>query len=225
MTCCRWCPKCWVSRIDPIDVVVRSVHQRQCLKRFVSHVNRCDQIALTGGVAIDLYLTRAGIRRRTTGGDIDFVATSLDVVAPSLSTEFLICHYHLPQPKFLLMSVDPLSRIRVDVFPDLIGSLEDAEEIVVEGHVVRVLSAEAIARTTITQLPIRILPTRTNGWRDISLWVQGGGIQPGYEAILSFDGKAYPSNPSVPPAKPSRAAVSGKIVLSSQSEDKPLYPR
>jgi hypothetical protein len=58
-----------------------------------------------------------------------------------------------------------------------------------------------ITKITITHPPIRILPIKTNGWFDISVWVQGEGIQPGYEAELCFDGETYPTNPSVPPAK------------------------
>ena len=40
---------------------------------------------------------------------------------------------------------------------------------------------KVITRTTVTQLPIRLLPTRTNGWQDLAVLVAGGGIRPGYE--------------------------------------------
>jgi hypothetical protein len=59
----------------------------------------------------------------------------------------------------------------------------------------RVMSATA------TQLPIRLLATRTHGWRDIGVMVGGGGIIPSYEARLRFDGHRYPGNPTVPPAE------------------------
>lgn len=59
-----------------------------------------------------------------------------------------------------------------------------------------------ISKTYITRLPIHVLSTKSHGWRDISVWVQGGGIQPGYAAVLSFNGKRYPSNPTVDPARP-----------------------
>ncbi len=64
------------------------------------------------------------------------------------------------------------------------------------GHSYRVVTS-----ITIGWPPIRVLASKSNGWHDISLWVQGGGIQPGYEATLSFDGVSYPSNPSVLPAR------------------------
>jgi hypothetical protein len=63
-------------------------------------------------------------------------------------------------------------------------------------------SYRVVTETTITRPPIRVLATKSNGWHDISVLVAGGGIQPGYEAGISFDGKTYPSNPSVLPAHP-----------------------
>jgi hypothetical protein len=48
-----------------------------------------------------------------------------------------------------------------------------------------------VARLTITRPPIRVLATKSHGWRDIGVWMQGGGIQPGYEADLFFNGKTY----------------------------------
>jgi hypothetical protein len=84
-------------------------------------------------------------------------------------------------------------------------------------------SYRVVTKTTITRLPIRALTTKSNGWHDISVVVAGGGIQPGYEAVLSFDGETYPTNPSTPPARRMKGKVRGKIVLPVTSEDKPLY--
>jgi hypothetical protein len=84
-------------------------------------------------------------------------------------------------------------------------------------------SYEIITEISIVQRPIRILDTKSNGWHDLGVWVQGGGIQPGYEARLSFDGE-YPSNPSVPPAKPLVKKVAGKVVVSRSATGEPLYP-
>lgn len=71
-------------------------------------------------------------------------------------------------------------------------------------------------------LPIRILESKTNGWRDIGVWVEGGGIRPGYEAVLSFNGTTYPKNPTVPPARPVKH-VQGQTVISRNAESRPLY--
>ncbi len=57
-----------------------------------------------------------------------------------------------------------------------------------------------LGETTVSQAPIRILSTATNGLPDIGVRVRGGGLAEGYEARLTFDGARYPSNPTVAPA-------------------------
>jgi hypothetical protein len=81
-----------------------------------------------------------------------------------------------------------------------------------------------VTSITITWPPIRVLASTSHGWYDISVWVRGGGIRPGYEAELSFDGKTYATNPSVPPARPLAAKVDGKVVIPSSEGAIPLYP-
>jgi len=85
-------------------------------------------------------------------------------------------------------------------------------------------SFRVVTALTVVRLPIRVLNTRSNGWHDISVWVQGGGIQPGYQAKLSFDGETYPRNPSTPPAQPLQAKVAGKVAVPSGVEGTPLFP-
>jgi len=81
-----------------------------------------------------------------------------------------------------------------------------------------------VTEISITREPIRVLATKSNGWSDLGVWVQGGGIQPGYEALLAFDGKTYPANPSVEPARELTTKVKGTVVLSRTSRKIPLYP-
>lgn len=81
-----------------------------------------------------------------------------------------------------------------------------------------------VTRIPITRPPIRVLESTSKGWRNIGVWVQGGGIQPGYEAELRFDGKSYPRNPSTPPARKLTGRVAGKVVLTSAENGTPLYP-
>lgn len=82
---------------------------------------------------------------------------------------------------------------------------------------------QVIGRATIVQLPIRVLHRIRYGRPDIGVWVQGGGAQPGYEAILSFDGRRYPNNPSVPPARPARGADIGEILIPTTTSGALLY--
>jgi hypothetical protein len=77
-------------------------------------------------------------------------------------------------------------------------------------------------RMTVAQLPIRVLASRSNGWHDLGVWVQGGGIQPGYEAQLRFNGRKYPGNPTVPPARRLESGVVGQVAIPSTAEGLPL---
>jgi len=85
-------------------------------------------------------------------------------------------------------------------------------------------SYRLVTKITITNPPIRVLNSSSNGWRNLAVWAQGGGLQPGYEAELRFDGKAYPTNPSVPPARPLNGNVAGQVVISSSENGTSLYP-
>ncbi len=72
---------------------------------------------------------------------------------------------------------------------------------------------------------VRLLPHVSHGWHDLSVFVAGGGLTPGY-AVLAFDGRRYPLNPSVPPARKARPgeAEAGRLLLSaSYANASPLY--
>lgn len=84
-------------------------------------------------------------------------------------------------------------------------------------------SYKVLTQTTITGLPIRVLNSETNGWHDLSVVVSGGGVEPGYEAILAFDGKSYPSNPSVLPARRAKSVLPGRIAIGVKARSKRLY--
>ena len=83
---------------------------------------------------------------------------------------------------------------------------------------------KVIAKTTITSPPIRVLADTSNGWHSIGVWVRGGGVRPGYEAELSFDGQTYPPNPSVAPARRLSEKFEGEVLILSTDSAKPLYP-
>lgn len=85
-------------------------------------------------------------------------------------------------------------------------------------------SYTVLTEMSVAQQPIRVLETKSNGWHDLGVWVQGGGIRPGYEARLSFDGKTYPDNPTVPPAQRLTTKVKGTVVVSYSATGEPLYP-
>lgn len=84
-------------------------------------------------------------------------------------------------------------------------------------------SWRTVTSMTITNPPIRILDRKLNGWHSLGVWVQGGGIQPGYEAELRFNCKSYPKNPSVPPARRAAKDLAGKVVIKDTDNPKPLW--
>ncbi|MGE5305390.1 MAG: hypothetical protein ACM3TN_18935 [Alphaproteobacteria bacterium] len=84
-------------------------------------------------------------------------------------------------------------------------------------------SYNVISRTTIVRLPIRVLQHKTNGRHDIGVWVQGGGIQTGYEAVLQFNGRTYPANPTVPPAKRLTEKAAGEVLIPRTENGQPLF--
>lgn len=82
-------------------------------------------------------------------------------------------------------------------------------------------SFKVLGRVTIVQLPIKLLPSMSDGHPDIGVRVQGGGVRSGYEAVLSFNG-SYPRNPSMPPAR-KVSAVQGKVLIATTENSVPLY--
>ncbi|MGN6424382.1 MAG: hypothetical protein ACTHLA_13840 [Asticcacaulis sp.] len=84
-------------------------------------------------------------------------------------------------------------------------------------------SYKVLGDIDLVRRPIRVLSTWTNGHPDLGVWVQGGGIQPGYEAKLKFDGKTYPDNPTGAPAERLKMA-SGKVVIKIGDDGVLLYP-
>jgi hypothetical protein len=82
---------------------------------------------------------------------------------------------------------------------------------------------DIISDTTISWLPVRVYMNSSRGWKNIGVRVQGGGIQPGYDVELPFNGKTYPFNPSVPPARPAPRGMAGKVVIPESAKWTPLY--
>jgi hypothetical protein len=120
-----------------------------CLDRLMPHVAGEDgTLAVTGGAGIQLGMARLGRQGpRSTLADLDLVAATIAIIHPSVVGSFLVFHYHAVGPgvpKFMIQLVDPVTRIRVDVFPDLTGSLMDARPIAIGRHTIHVLPLERI---------------------------------------------------------------------------------
>jgi len=110
------------------------------LERLLPHL-ALEDLAVTGGVALELHVPGS----RTEVADLDLVARRMDAVATTVAREFLISHHHAPGrgvPKAMLQLVDPVSRMRVDVFPDLAGVVKRAGWVRMQRWVLPVVRAE-----------------------------------------------------------------------------------
>lgn len=85
-------------------------------------------------------------------------------------------------------------------------------------------SHRLVAKITLTRPPIRVFKERSNGWRALGVWVQGGGVQIGYEAELHFDGNQYPSNPTIAPAHRVSQEAIGEEIIKAAEKGRLLYP-
>ncbi len=72
-----------------------------------------------------------------------------------------------------------------------------------------------VSTFTLVRTPIIISNNKTNGWNDILMYVSGGGIESFY-AQMKFDGKTYPSNPSVQPEVKPGTKVEGKAIIANE---------
>jgi hypothetical protein len=72
---------------------------------------------------------------------------------------------------------------------------------------------ELVAWISVNRPPVIVAESSSNGWRDLIVRVSGGGIIPGYAARLRYDGKTYPSNPTVLPAERSDTHPNGQIAV------------
>ncbi|MBX7533387.1 hypothetical protein K3165_10670 [Qipengyuania sp. 1XM1-15A] len=74
---------------------------------------------------------------------------------------------------------------------------------------------------SVSRTPVTVLDSATNGWKDITVAVSGGG-GPSGNALLKFDGEAYPSNPTVAPAE--MTETTGEVVIAEMPEFIDLDP-
>jgi hypothetical protein len=61
--------------------------------------------------------------------DLDLVARRIGQPAPGIAREFLVSNYHTAGPgvpKALVQLVDPIARLRIDIFPDTNDAIADA---------------------------------------------------------------------------------------------------
>lgn len=57
---------------------------------------------------------------------------------------------------------------------------------------------------SVSRTPVAVLDTASNGWKDLTVAISGGG-GPSGTVVLKFDGEGYPDNASTQPAAPQGA--------------------
>lgn len=78
-----------------------------------------------------------------------------------------------------------------------------------------------VTRTSVTQTPVGVLTTSTNGWRDLAVSIGGGGAEAGW-VRLTYDGLTYPTNPTAPPATPLEGQPDVTTLIASEPDARPL---
>lgn len=104
-----------------------------------------------------------------------------------------------------------------DGTPEVLAYAEGAEHCGSGGCDLYVLSRSPrgwrlVSRMSVTRPPIRLLRSKHHGWHDLGVHVAGGGILPGHDVQLRFNGTRYPGNPSLLAPRPATAAQ-GRILL------------
>lgn len=56
---------------------------------------------------------------------------------------------------------------------------------------------DLISRTTVVNMPIIINKNKTNGYKNIMVKVEGGGVYKGFYSLLKYENKTYPLNASM----------------------------
>jgi tetratricopeptide (TPR) repeat protein len=79
---------------------------------------------------------------------------------------------------------------------------------------------KVLSRFSLVNTPVIISNTKTNGYRDLIMYVSGGGIK-SFFARVKYDGKAYPMNPSIEPKVETGTKVDGVAIIADDIAKNP----
>lgn len=77
-----------------------------------------------------------------------------------------------------------------------------------------------LSQFSLVHNPIIISDDQTNGWKDLIMYVSGGGITPFYSHI-KFDGNRYPENPSIQQPVQAGKVVNGVAIIADDLQQVP----
>lgn len=78
-----------------------------------------------------------------------------------------------------------------------------------------------MAHMSVTQTPVRVLNSRTRGWRDLAVGVSGGGAR-ARTVMMSHVGETYPGNPTTD-GRPLRGTPPGQVVIAADDRGRSLF--
>jgi len=70
---------------------------------------------------------------------------------------------------------------------------------------------KVISWNTLSREPVSVLPETSHGWHTLTVKIAGGGVEPG-SVLMRFDGRRYPSNPSLVPRAGPKALEAGAVL-------------
>ena len=107
----------------PLEQVLYASFSTSNAVRTVKLLNRLlpylepQKFALVGGLAIRFHVYQAGLAYpRREFNDLDLVITDLKYLSPLMTKEILVYHFHEQAPLFYLALVDPVTKIKIDIF-------------------------------------------------------------------------------------------------------------
>ncbi|EIZ78883.1 hypothetical protein WSK_2426 [Novosphingobium sp. Rr 2-17] len=180
-----------------------------------SHLNRAAILALALGLSL------AGCKKEPAPAPTESAAPSEEaVVAEQTPEEWIRANYKdLGEVRYAKAEAD----LDGDGSPEVLVYVGGSLLCGTGGCNLEVLKREGgelkrVSDISVVQLPVGVLDSKTNGWRDLAVSVSGGGVQSA-TMKLPFDGKTYADNPTVAPAAPVESI--GKTLIPAE-DLKPL---
>ncbi|MDD9194313.1 hypothetical protein PVK62_00495 [Aliivibrio sp. S3MY1] len=69
-------------------------------------------------------------------------------------------------------------------------------------------SYKLVSKSSVTNTPISVAKTETNGWKDVIVWSRGSGF-----VLMKFNGQQYPHNPSLEAVVSEPQMLEARLVL------------
>ncbi|OGE27663.1 hypothetical protein A3B42_02405 [Candidatus Daviesbacteria bacterium RIFCSPLOWO2_01_FULL_38_10] len=122
------------------------------LSRLIPHVVQ-ENLVIVGGITRRHHLMRHGIPYpQRPFNDLDFMIRDRSEMKPSITSEFLLAHYHLPRDtSFFAGLVDPQTKVTIDVF-DYYHAPIDLEEVEIGGFQLKIRGSEDQLTKTVYDL-------------------------------------------------------------------------